>query len=88
MKVFKIAVLTFVTTIMVAQAQAIELVKVEPVAKFSITKAAQESLADSIKFKISNTTSTKVVINAPLALIKSSDSKKIQNITKSILIAE
>jgi hypothetical protein len=84
----KIAILTFATTMMVAQAQAIELVKVEPVTKFSITKAAQESLADSMKMNTSNITLTKVVIDAQMAQISDIKPKQRQNIAKSILIAE
>lgn len=83
----KIAIVTFATTLMVAQAQAIELVKVEPVAKFSVTQAAQKSLSDSMKLKI-NTTSVKVVIDAPTAKLNNLNFKPTQSLAKTILIAE
>jgi len=89
MKFFnKIATLTFAATMMVAQAQATELVKAEPVAKFTITKAAQESLAASMQLQTFSSTSTKAALNASLAKIENVNPEKIQSLAKSILIAE
>jgi hypothetical protein len=88
MKFFNIiAALTF-STMMVAQAQAIELVKIEPVVKFSITKAAQESLAQTMKPITSNLTSAKFVIDAQIAQLNNLNQKKRHNTAKVTLIAE
>ena len=88
MKFFNIiAALTF-STMMVTQAQAIDLVKVEPVVKFSITKAAQESLAETMKPMTSNVTSAKFVLNAQIAQLNSLNKKSKQDISKARLIAE
>jgi hypothetical protein len=88
MKFFNIiAALTF-STLMVTQAQAIELVKVEPVVKFSITKAAQENVAESIKLTTNNITSTKFVIDAQMVQLNNFNQKNRQDTTKVLLIAE
>jgi uncharacterized protein YsxB (DUF464 family) len=88
MKFFNIiAALTF-STMMVAQAQAIELVKIEPVVKFSITKAAQESLAQTMKPTTSNLTSAKFVLDAQIAQLNNLNQKYRQNTAKVTLIAE
>ena len=88
MKFFNIiAALTF-STMMVTQAQAIELVKVEPVVQFSITKAAQESLAESMKPMTSNVTSAKFVLNAQIAQLNNLNQKNKQGLAKARLIAE
>ena len=88
MKFFNIiAALTF-STMMVTQAQAIDLVKVVPVVKFSITKAAQESLAETMKPMTSNVTSAKFVLNAQIAQLNSLNKKSKQDISKARLIAE
>jgi hypothetical protein len=64
MKIFnKITTCTFLATMMVTQAQAIELVKVEPVAKLSITEAAKESLNQSMKLHISEPAPVNVIFN-------------------------
>ncbi|NQZ85977.1 MAG: hypothetical protein HRT54_00170 [Colwellia sp.] len=88
MKFFNIiAALTF-STIMVTQAQAIELVKAEPIVKFSITKAAQASLAETMKPITSNVTSAKFVLDAQMAQLNYLNQKNTQDIAKAILIAE
>lgn len=88
MKFFNIiAVLTF-STIMVTQAQAIELVKVEPIVKFSITLAAQASLAETMKPIISNVTSAKFVLDTQMAQLNNLNQTNTQDIAKAILIAE
>jgi hypothetical protein len=89
MKFFNtIATLTFAATMMVAQAQATELVKAEPVAKFTISKAAQENLAASMQLQTFSSTSAKVALNTSLAKIEKISTKKTQDLAKSILIAE
>ncbi|TWX54557.1 hypothetical protein [Colwellia hornerae] len=89
MKFFnKIATLTFVTTMMVAQAQAIELVKVETVANFSITAAAQQSIADSMKLNTSTITLAKAVIDVQKTQVNVLKVKHTQSSTKSRLVAE
>jgi hypothetical protein len=88
MKFFNIiATLTF-STIMVTQAQAIELVKVEPVVKFSMTKAAQASLAETMKPITSDVTSAKFVLDAQVAQLNNLNQKTTQDIVKAVLIAE
>ena len=88
MKFFNIiAALTF-STIMVTQAQAIELVKAEPIVKYSIAKAAQISLAETMKPITSNITSAKFVLNAQMAQLNYLNQKNTQDIAKAILIAE
>ncbi|MBA6233028.1 MULTISPECIES: hypothetical protein [unclassified Colwellia] len=89
MKVFnKIAALTLVTTMMLAQVQAIELVEVETVASFSIIEAAQKSLADSMKFETSKITLAKAVINAQIEQINDLEQADKQSFTKSLSVAE
>jgi hypothetical protein len=88
MKFFNIiAALTF-STIMVTQAQAIELVKVEPVVKFSMTKADQASLAETMKPITSDVTSAKFVLDAQVAQLNNLNQKTTQDIVKAVLIAE
>jgi hypothetical protein len=88
MKFFNIiAALTF-STLMVSQAQAIELVEVEPVVKLTITKAAQKNVAESIKLTTSNTISAKFVLDAHVAQLNNLKQKNRQYITKALLIAE
>lgn len=89
MKFFNnIAACTFITAMMVAQVQAIELVKVEPVAKFSITQAAQESLAESMKLSTNNKVSVKVMLDAQKAQVNYLSKNQTQSLTKASLIAE
>ncbi len=89
MKVFnKIAACTFAATMMVTQAQAIELVKVEPVAKFSITQSAQESLAESMKLNTSNKVSVKVSLDIQKAQVNYLSENKPQGLTKASLVTE
>jgi len=82
-----IAVLTF-STLMVTQAQAIELVKAEPVVKFSMTKAAQASLAETMKPTKSSVTSANFVLDSQMAKLSNLKQKSTQDIVKAILIAE
>ncbi|MBA6264854.1 MAG: hypothetical protein V7780_12620 [Colwellia sp.] len=84
----KIAALTLVTTMMVAQVQAIELVEVETVTHFSIIEAAQKSLADSMKFESSKITLAKTVINAQIEQINDLEQADKQSFTKSLSVAE
>jgi hypothetical protein len=89
MKFFnKIAVCTLVATMMVAQAQAIELVKVEPVAKFLITEAAQENLAESMKFNANNMISVKAMLESQKARVNYLSKNKAQTLAKVSSIAE
>lgn len=89
MKVFnKIAACTFVATMMVTQAQAIELVKVEPVAKLSITEAAKESLAQSMKFHISEPTSVKGMLNVQKSEVSYLSLNNKQTLAKTNVTAE
>jgi hypothetical protein len=89
MKVFnKITTVTFAATMMVAQVQAIELVKVEPVATFTITEAAQESLSESMKVNISNITSANVVFDIQKSSVNALNKNKTENFAKATLNAE
>ncbi|NQZ20502.1 MAG: hypothetical protein HRT53_00435 [Colwellia sp.] len=93
MKIFnKIAVCTIAATIMVTPAQAIELVKVEPVAKFTITKAAKESLAQSMKLSISisisESASVNTMLNGQKYEVNYLSLNKTQTLAKTNVIAE
>ena len=89
MKIFnKIATCTFAVTMMVAQVQAIELVKVEPVAKFTMTKAAQESLAQSMKLHMNEAVSVKTMLNTQMAEVNYLSKNKTQTLTKANITAE
>ena len=89
MKIFnKIAVCTITATIMVTQAQAIELVKVEPIAKFTISKAAKESLAQSMKLPISESVSVKVIFNGQKSVVNYLSLHKTPTLAKTNVTAE
>jgi hypothetical protein len=89
MKIFnKIAACTFVATMVVTQAQAIELVKVEPVAKLSITEAAKASLAQSIKLHISEPVSVKVMLNGQKSEVNYVSLNKTRTLAKTNVNAE
>ncbi len=89
MKIFnKIAACTFVATMMVTQAQAIELVKVEPVAKLAITEAAKESLTQSMKLHISEPVSVKVMLNGQKTEVNYLSLNNKQTLTKTNVNAE
>ena len=64
------------------------LVKVEPVVKFSMTKAAQASLAETMKPITSDVTSAKFVLDAQVAQLNNLNQKTTQDIVKAVLIAE
>jgi len=89
MKIFnKIAACTFVATMMVTQAQAIELVKVEPVAKLAITEAAKESLTQSMKLHISEPVSVKVMLNGQKTEVNYLSLNNKQTLVKTNVNAE
>jgi len=89
MKVFnKIAACTFVATMMVSQAQAIELVKVEPVAKFTITEADKASLAQSIKLHMTEAVAVNTVLNIYKAKASFLSKSKTEKLTKVNVTAE
>jgi hypothetical protein len=89
MKFFnKVAILTVAATMMVAQVQAIELVEVETVAEFSITLAAENSLADSMKLSTFSTMLASANINVPVTQISDKEVKSTHDFEKSLLIAE
>ncbi|MFT5298080.1 MAG: hypothetical protein ACI9YH_004127 [Colwellia sp.] len=88
MKFFNIIAVLTLSTIMVTQAQAIELVKAEPIVKLSITIAAQASLAETMKPITSNLTSAKFILDAQMAQLNNLNQKNTQDIAKAILIAE
>jgi len=89
MKIFnKIAACTFVATMMVTQAQAIELVKVEPVAKLAITEAAKESLTQSMKLHISEPVSVKVMLNGQKTEVNYLSLNNKQTLAKTNVNAE
>lgn len=89
MKFFnKVAILTVAATMMVAQVQAIELVEVETVAKFSITLAAEKSLADSMKLSTFSTMFAAADINVPVTQMSDKEAKPTGDFEKSLLIAE
>ena len=70
MKVFnKIATCTLLATMMATQVQAIEVVKAEPIAKFTIIKAAQENLAESMKLNTHKSISVKAKLNIQQARV-------------------
>jgi hypothetical protein len=71
MKIFnKIAACIFTATMMVTQAQAIELVKVEPITTAMITEAAKESLVQSMKINLSEIISVKAMLNVQKVEVK------------------
>jgi hypothetical protein len=84
----KVAILTVAATMMVAQVQAIELVEVETVAEFSITLAAEKSLADSMKLSTFSTMLATADINVPVTQISDKEVKSTRDFEKSLLIAE
>jgi hypothetical protein len=89
MKIFnKIAVSTFAVTMMVTPVQAIELVKVEPVAKLSITEAAKESLAQSMKLHISEPASVKVMLDGQKSKVSYLSLNDKQTVAKTNVTAE
>ena len=89
MKIFnKIATCTFAATMMVTQAQAIELVKVEQVSKFTITEAAKEILAQPMKLEMSEAISIKAMFNDQKAQVNYLSKSKIQTLAKTNVTAE
>jgi len=88
MKIFnKIATLVL-ATMLVSQAQAIELVKVEPVAKFTITEADKAILAQSIKLHMTEAVAVNTVLNVYKAKASFLSKSKTQRLTKVNVTAE
>jgi len=89
MKIFsKIAICTLAATILVTQAQAIELVKVESVTKLTITEAAKESLAQSMKLPMIEAVTVKNIVNDKKSKVNYLSLNKNETLAKTNVTAE